>query len=108
MQGFNQQGFQNRAQGLDTAINGMPAAQNAGATGILNAASLQRNLPLQNLAGILGLTLPIAGLGGQTSGQSSGTQQMSGAQQFATIASGLGNATKAGGQGLGILGSLFG
>lgn len=94
MQDFSQQGFQNRATGLDTAINGVPAAQNAGATGILNASSLARNLPLQNLAGILGLTLPIAGLGSQSSGTATGntqgSQTMSGAQQFATIGQGMG------------------
>lgn len=35
--------------------------------------------------------VPIAGLGTQTSGTTTGTQQMSGAQQFATIAGGIGN-----------------
>lgn len=85
LQGFNQQGFQNQATGLDTAMNGIPAAQNAGATNVLNAASQARNLPLQNLAGILGLTLPIAGLGSQNTGTSQGTgfgtNTMSGIQQ---------------------------
>lgn len=90
MQGFNQQGFQNRALGLDTAINGIPQAQNAGAMGILDAASLQRNLPLRNLAGILGLTAPIAGLGSQSSGTSTGTQTDSGMRQFAQFGQGLG------------------
>lgn len=85
LQALNQQGFQNQATGLDTAINGIPAAQNAGATNVLNAASQARNLPLQNLAGILGLTLPIAGLGSQSSGTAQGTgfgtNTMSGIQQ---------------------------
>lgn len=93
LQGFNQQGFDNRAQGLDTAINGIPAAQNAGAYATLNAEAQRRGLPVQNLAQLLGLTLPIAGLGSETTGKgsTSGSQTMSGAQQFATIAGGVQN-----------------
>ncbi len=89
-QALTQQGFTNRAQGLDLGINGVPQAQNAGAQGILNAAAQQRSGPLSNLAQILGLTLPIAGLGGQSTGTGStqGTAQMSGADQFAKIAQG--------------------
>lgn len=93
LQNFAQQGYANQAQGLDAGINGIQTAQNAGAQGILNAQSLSRNLPLQNLGGLLGLTLPIAGLGGQSTGTSNtqGTQQMSGAQQFGLIANGIGS-----------------
>lgn len=93
LSGLDQQQFQNRATGLDTAINGIPLAQNNQANQILAAASQQYNLPISQLAGILGLTLPIAGLGSQSSGQSvgngttQGSNTMSGAQQFATIAS---------------------
>jgi hypothetical protein len=92
LQDLAQQGYANRAQGLDVGVNGIPAAQNAGAQGILNAASLQRNLPLQNLGGLLGLTLPIAGLGGQSTGTSNtqGSYTMSPVQQFAAIGQGLG------------------
>lgn len=85
LQGFNQQGFANQGQGLDVAMNGIPQAQNAGAMNKLNAASLARNLPLQNLAGILGLTLPIAGLGSQSTGtgtsSTQGTKTASGLEQ---------------------------
>jgi hypothetical protein len=35
--------------------------------------------------------IPIAGLGSQSSGPVHGTQQMSGAQQFGSIANGAGN-----------------
>lgn len=84
LQDLSQQGLQNRALGLDVGINGVPAAQNSGAQGILSAESLRRNLPIQNLAGILGLTLPIAGLGSQSSGTSNtnGSYTMSPIQQI--------------------------
>lgn len=91
LQNFNQQGYQNQATGLDTAMQGIPAAQNNQANQVLGAGQQAYSLPIQNLAQILGLTLPIAGLGSQSSGQSTTTNQMSGAQQFATIAGGVGS-----------------
>ncbi len=108
LQGFNQQGFDNRALGLDTAINGVPMAQNNQANQILAAQAQARGLPMQNLAGILGLTLPIAGLGSQSHGtgtsNTQGSQTMSGAQQFATIAGGMGSLF--GGAGGGAMGGV--
>ncbi len=79
LQGFNQQGFANQAQGLDTAINGIPLAQNNQANQVLQAGQTARNAPLQNLGMLEGLTLPLAGLGGTTTGTgtSQGTQTMS-------------------------------
>ena len=74
---------------------GIPALSNANAQGVLEAQGLLRSMPAQNLGMLANLTVPIAGLGGQVSGTSQGTQQgsqtMSGAQQFATIAGGLGS-----------------
>ncbi len=92
LQALNQQGYANQAQGLDTAINGIPLAQNNQANQILQAGQTARGAPLQNLGMLEGLTLPIAGLGGTTTGTGTtqGTQQMSGAQQFALLAGGLG------------------
>ena len=69
LQGFDQQGFANREQGLNIG-NSALQMQNSGAQGILDAEAMRRNLPLQNLGGLLGLTLPIAGLGGQSTGTS--------------------------------------
>ncbi len=74
-----------------------PGIINQNANNLLNAGNTQYGLPAQNLGLLEGLTLPIAGLGSQNSGnttmigngQSNTTNQMSGAQQFGTIASGL-------------------
>jgi hypothetical protein len=83
LSGMDQQRFGNRATGLDMAMNGIPMAQNNRANQILAAQGQARQLPLQNLGMLEGLTIPIAGLGGQSSGTSSGTQTqtMSPAQQ---------------------------
>ncbi len=76
-----QQVFGNQAMGLDTAINGIPLAQNNQANQILQAGQTARGMPLQNLGMLEGLTLPLAGLGGTTNttgtGTSVGTQTMS-------------------------------
>lgn len=82
LQGFNQQGFDNRGQGLDIAMNGIPLAQNNQANQILQAGQTARGLPLQNLGMLEGLTIPLAGLGGRsdTSGSSTGTSQTRGFQ----------------------------
>jgi len=58
------------------------------------AEAQRRGIPVQALGLLPQIGVPIAGLGSQTSGQSQGTQQMSGAQQFGTIASGIGNLLK--------------
>lgn len=75
LQNFNQQGFQNQATGLDTALNGIPAAQNNQSNQILQAQAQARGLPLQNLGMLEGLTIPLAGLGGTSSGTSTGNTQ---------------------------------
>lgn len=101
LSGMDQQAFANRGAGLDAAINGVPQAENAKAGNILAAESYARNLPLQNLGMLSGLVGPIAGLGGQQSGQSygttTGTQSMSPAQQawgWMNAFSGLNNSFK--------------
>ena len=71
----------------------------------LQAAMTQKNLPLSNLAGIENMLLPIAGLGGQTSGTASGTgnsNMQTTPSLFSMImqAAGLGTNT-VGGQGIG-------
>ena len=87
--GLYQTGLGNRLTGLSTAPQ-IATAANTGPQSILDANQAQRNLPLSNIGNIENLLLPIAGLGSQSNGQSNTTQQMSGAQQFATIMSGLG------------------
>ncbi len=63
---------------------------------ILEAEAMKRGIPLGNLAALSSLIVPMAQLGQQTTGtgtstgNTQGTQQMSGAQQFATIAGGIG------------------
>ncbi len=120
LQGFNQQGFQNQATGLDTALNGIPAAQNNQANQILQVGQTARQMPLQNLGMLEGLTVPLAGLGGttNTTGTQQGTsttrgfQTASPAQQAMLWGQALGGSNGGGlfgaaGKGLGMFGSLF-
>lgn len=60
----------------------------------LEAQTAGQQLPAQNLGLLASIGAPIAGLGSQSTGQATGTQQMSGAQQFGTIANGIGNLGK--------------
>ena len=63
-------------------------AQNAPANAILAAEAQRRGIPLQTLSLLANIGVPIAELGQQSSGTNvgQGENQMSGAQQFATIA----------------------
>lgn len=78
LSGLDQTALGNRALGLDTALNSVPVASSGGAYGLLNTAQMQRATPLQNLGLLSALTVPIAGLGGQTSstGQSQSTTSL--------------------------------
>lgn len=91
--GMTQQGLVNQGQGVTAAGQANDAA-NAGANATLAAEAARRNIPVQALGLLSQIGIPIAGLGGQSTGQSNGTQQMSGAQQFGTIANGTGNLFK--------------
>jgi hypothetical protein len=88
--GLQQQDLANRGAGVGAVSAGLDA-QNAGASATLAAEAQRLNIPLSNLGLLAQLGIPIASLGSQSSGTSSGTQQMSGAQQFATIAQGIGS-----------------
>lgn len=90
--GINQQGLANRQAGAQLAPAALDA-QNAGANSVLQAEAARRGIPVQALGLLANIGIPIAGLGGQSTGQSTtrGENQMSGAQQFATIAGGLGS-----------------
>lgn len=89
--GLNQQGIANQVQGV-TSANDALTAQNYGPATMLQLEQLKQGIPMKNLGLLTQIGVPIAGLGTQSQGTS--TQQMSGAQQFGTIAGGLGNIGK--------------
>ena len=93
LSGLQQQYLANQGQGVNSVGAGLDA-QNAGANATLAAEAQRRGIPIQTLGLLAQIGIPIAGLGSQSSGQSTGTNQMSGAQQFATIAGGAGNLFK--------------
>ena len=88
--GLQQQKLANQGQGVAAAGQATDAA-NAGANATLQAEAARRGIPVQALGLLAQIGIPIGGLGSQSSGTSTGTNQMSGAQQFATIMGGLGN-----------------
>jgi hypothetical protein len=90
LSGLQQQKLANQGQGV-TAAGQATEANNAGANAALSAEAARRGIPVQALGLLSQIGIPIAGLGGTSSGTSQGTQQMSGAQQFGTIANGLGS-----------------
>lgn len=93
LSGMQQQGLTNQQQGVTNSADAL-AAKNYGATQTLNLEQLKQSLPAQTLGLLAQIGIPIAGLGGQTSGTSTGTNQMSGADQFGKIAGGIGNIGK--------------
>lgn len=90
LSGLQQQRLANQGQGVTVAGQANDAA-NAGNNQVLQAEAARRGIPVQALGLLAQLGIPIAGLGGQSTGRSEGTQQMSGADQFYRIASGAGN-----------------
>jgi hypothetical protein len=87
--GLQQQKLGNQAQGV-SAAGAANDAQNAGANATLEAEAKRRGIPVQALGLLAQIGIPIASLGSQSSGTATGTQQMSGAQQFGTIMQGFG------------------
>jgi hypothetical protein len=102
--GLQQQKLANQGQGVTAAGQALDA-NNVQANSILQSEAARRGLPVQALGLLAQIGIPIAGLGGQSSGQSQGTQQMSGAQQFGQIAGGLGSLF--GGGGGSTVGNIF-
>lgn len=90
LSGMEQNHLANQGQGVAAAQSALDA-QNYGANATLAAEAQRRGIPVQALNLLAQIGVPIAGLGSQSSGTTSGTQQMSGAQQFATIAGGINN-----------------
>jgi hypothetical protein len=93
LSGLTQQGLANQQQGVASSQDAL-AALNYAPQQQLALAQLMQSIPAQNLALLAQIGIPIAGLGSQTTGQSSGTQTESGAQQFGQIAGGLGSLAK--------------
>lgn len=89
---LDQTALGNRMQGVGAAAEAL-GSKNYGANQMLSAEAVRRGLPLNNIGNVSNLLLPIAGLGAQSSGSASsyGTQTMSPAQVFATMATGFGN-----------------
>lgn len=87
----------NQAQANTNFSNGIGSigagvtANNAAPTAEINAASQYFGIPASQLQTLLGSISPVAAQFGTQNGQSQGTQTMSGAQQFATIANGFGS-----------------
>ena len=91
--GLQQQKLANQGQGVNAAGMATEAA-NAGANATLQAEAARRGIPVQALGLLAQIGVPIAALGGQSTGTSTGTQQMSGAQQFGLISNGIGGLFK--------------
>ncbi len=81
--------FTNGVGGVSAGLN----AENAAPTAAINAAAQQFGIPASQLTTLLGAISPVAAQFGTQSGTSTGntTNQMSGAQQFATILQGIGS-----------------
>lgn len=92
LSGMDQTALSNRSAGVDAASRALES-NNYGAKSILEAEAMRRGLPLGNLGQLSSLLLPIAGLGGQTSGTatSNTTQTMSPIQQFMGFTQGINN-----------------
>ncbi|MGJ5036970.1 tail fiber domain-containing protein [Bradyrhizobium sp. HKCCYLRH3059] len=88
--GMQQQYLTNQGQGL-TASQAALDAQNYGANATLAEEAQRRGIPVQALGLLAQIGTPIAQLGQQTNGTMTGTQEMSGADQFAKIAGGIGS-----------------
>jgi hypothetical protein len=90
LSGLQQQSLANKQIGTQAAGQAMDA-QNYGANATLEAEAKRRGISVQALGLLAQIGVPIAGLGGQATGQSQGTNQMSGAQQFGMLTGGFRN-----------------
>ncbi len=93
LSGLNQQALANQLQGVSSTQDALNA-RNYAPQQQLALAQLAQSIPAQNLQLLAQIGVPIAGLGSQTNSNTQGTQDMSGAQQFGTIAGGLGSLLK--------------
>lgn len=88
--GMQQNYLANQGQGVSAAQAALDA-QNYGANATLAEEAQRRGIPVQALSLLAQIGTPIAGLGTQSNSTATGTQDMSGAQEFATLAGGIGN-----------------
>lgn len=93
LSGFNQQALANQQQGVTASQNALNA-QNYGPQQQLALAQLAQSIPAQNLQLLAQIGVPIAALGSQSNSNTQGTQQLSGADEFAKLAGGIGNLFK--------------
>jgi hypothetical protein len=93
LSGLQQQDLANRGVGVG-AIGAGQDALNSGANNVFAAEAQRLGAPLQNLGLLAQIGIPIAGLGGTSSGTGTKTDQMSGVQQFMGIANGVGGLFK--------------
>jgi hypothetical protein len=91
--GMQQQGLANKQAGAEASMQAQDANL-SGARGVLEAEALRRGIPMESLGLLAQIGIPIAGLGGTQTGTQTGTNRMSGAQQFSTITGGLANLGK--------------
>lgn len=87
---MQQSDLANRGQGVAAAQAALEG-QNYGANATLAAEAQRRGIPVQALGLLAQIGVPIAQLGTQGNSTTTGTQQKSGAEQFATIAGGINN-----------------
>ena len=80
LSGLQQQKLANQGQGVNAAGAAMDA-NNAGYNATMQAEAQKRNAPLQNLSLLASLGIPIAGLGGQSTGTSNTTKTASPLEQ---------------------------
>ena len=80
----------NQVAGASQATNALQA-QNYAPNAILNAEQQAFSIPANNYTTLLGALSPVAQAFGTNTGTQTGTQTLSPAQQFATIAQGIGN-----------------
>lgn len=90
LSGMQQNYLANQGQGVTAAQSALDA-QNYGANATLAEEAQRRGIPVQALSLLAQIGVPIAGLGKQTDGTTTSTQQLSGADEFGKIAGGIGN-----------------
>jgi hypothetical protein len=78
--GLQQQKLANQGQGINAASSAMDA-NNAGYNATMQAEAQRRNAPIQNLGLLAQIGIPIAGLGGQSTGTSNTTKTASPLEQ---------------------------
>jgi hypothetical protein len=85
---MQQSDLANRGQGVTAAQSALDA-QNYGANATLAAEAQRRGIPVQALSLLAQIGVPIAQLGQQGNSTTTGTQEKSGVDQFATLAGGI-------------------